>query len=342
MGGCKSKEVSIHGGHVFGGDVSMKQGKSAGKGTGGTVTRKKSKKEKAADNRKTDALIKSYKSKIDDLDGEPSDDDKRADLETLCGANAALRPLCQWEGVALPPGWFSAAAIRKDGVPTGVDYVYALNGHVQSRKPQWYPNRHEDAKVPGLLPGWGKTPSRSRPGQYVYAHNKIAGLRVGAVPDLACALAPLRTADGGPLAPGWKQCERGDVPGRYYYENQPVEIAAAADNTHTFLADRTRLHVRAQLRPWEAHSCERIQCSAAIFSHGAGRITFARINPQRMALVHRACGVDNAAVCTPEEEALIEAEREARKSRKKPRPQAKVRPKDDGPAVLGNARPPKK
>ena len=257
MGGCKSKEVSIHGGHVFGGDVSMKQGKSAGKGTGGTVTRKKSKKEKAADNRKTDALIKSYKSKIDDLDGEPSDDDKRADLETLCGANAALRPLCQWEGVALPPGWFSAAAIRKDGVPTGVDYVYALNGHVQSRKPQWYPNRHEDAKVPGLLPGWGKTPSRSRPGQYVYAHNKIAGLRVGAVPDLACALAPLRTADGGPLAPGWKQCERGDVPGRYYYENQPVEIAAAADNTHTFLADRTRLHVRAQLRPWEAHSCER-------------------------------------------------------------------------------------
>ena len=66
-------------------------------------------------------------------------------------------------------------------------------------------------------------------------------------------------------------------------------------------------------------------------------VTFARVNPQRMDLIHRAVGVVNDEVCTPEEHALIEAEREARKRGKKKKPN-QVRPKDDGPAVLGNAR----
>ena len=186
----------------------------------------------------------------------------------------------------MPPGWFCAPAAKRDGVPTGMDYVYLLNGHVQSRKPQWYPNRAEDAKVEGLLPGWSKTPSRSRPGQYVFAHNQVNGLRVGAAPDPGAMATARTTAGGGALAPGWAQMERGDCKGRYYYENA---------------------------------------------------VTFARVNPQRMDLIHRAVGVVNDEVCTPEEHALIEAEREARKRGKKKKPN-QVRPKDDGPAVLGNAR----
>ena len=81
---------------------------------------------------------------------------------------------------------------------------------------------------------------------------------------------------------------------------------------------------------------ERGDCKGRYYYENA--VTFARVNPQRMDLIHRAVGVVNDEVCTPEEHALIEAEREARKRGKKKKPTNQVRPKDDGPAVLGNAR----